>query len=181
MKLTDRLMARFATSQKRVRAAAVIGIAGMVLIGFSELMPESRDKEESSVQAAAIGDETEEFRMKTAAELKKLLARMEGVGECSVMVSVEGTEEYIYAENVDRSSDSGTDRKSEAYRGEVVLTEQEGGRQALVKRVLKPKISGVLVVCSGGGDLRVSERVMRAVSTALGISSSKVCVEEKQK
>ena len=60
------------------------------------------------------------------------------------------------------------------------MTEDNGKKEALVKKTLEPKISGAVVVCEGGDNIQISEKVIRAVSTALGISSSKVCVEDKK-
>ena len=51
----------------------------------------------------------------------------------------------------------------------------------LVKKIIRPKISGVVVVCGGGGDITLKERVIKAVSAALDISYARICVEGKSK
>ena len=97
------------------------------------------------------------------------------------MLTVEGTTEYVYAENISRYTDTSPDRQSDKADTDIVTVEQNGDKQALIKKVIRPRISGVMVVCDGGGDISVNERVLRAVSTALNISSGRVCVENKQK
>ena len=113
-------------------------------------------------------------------ELKDVLSQVRGVGECKVMVTVEGTTEYVYAENLTKSTDNNGDRTSDRYENEIVITDNDGKKEALVRKIIKPQICGVVIVCEGGGDIKVNERVLKAVSTVLGISSSKICVEGRK-
>ena len=112
--------------------------------------------------------------------LKDVLSQVRGVGECKVMVTVEGTTEYVYAENLTKSTDNNGDRTSDRYENEIVITDNDGKKEALVRKIIKPQICGVVIVCEGGGDIKVNERVLKAVSTVLGISSSKICVEGRK-
>lgn len=168
--------------QDKVRIAVILGAAGMLMILLSELLP---DKENnitlSSGDSIAETDETESFRKSTEAQLKELLEQIDGVGNCEVMLTVEGTTEYVYAENISRYTDTAPDRQSDKADTDIVIVEQNGDKQALIKKVIRPRISGVMIVCDGGGDISVNERVLRAVSTALNISSGRVCVENKRK
>jgi stage III sporulation protein AG len=47
-----------------------------------------------------------------------------------------------------------------------------------VKKIQTPEISGVVIVCEGGGKSKVCEKIYRAVSTALGIPTTKIYVAE---
>ena len=51
-------------------------------------------------------------------------------------------------------------------------------KEALVKKIQTPEISGVVIVCEGGGKSKVCEKIYRAVSTALGIPTTKIYVAE---
>lgn len=169
-------------SPNKLRLAVILGAAGMMLILVSELLP-NRDKEEAppSTEQAAVDEGSELFKRQVEQELKEMLEQIQGVGSCEVMVSVEGTTEYVYAENISRSTDENADRKSDRLDENVVLIDAGGEKQALVRKVIKPQISGVMIVCEGGGSIQVNERVLKAVSTALNISSSRVCVEMKRR
>ena len=168
--------------QDKVRIAVILGAAGMLMILLSELLPDKENNiTPSSDESIAETDETESFRKSTEAQLKELLEQIDGVGNCDVMLTVEGTTEYVYAENISRYTDTSPDRQSDKADTDIVTVEQNGDKQALIKKVIRPRISGVMVVCDGGGDISVNERVLRAVSTALNISSGRVCVENKQK
>ena len=114
-------------------------------------------------------------------ELENILSNIDGVGECRVMISVEGTSEYYYAENIDKTQEYSPNGSNEQYQNEVVVIDGGDNKQALVRKKVKPKINGVVVVCAGGGDITVKERVIKAVSAALNLSYGKICVEGKTK
>ncbi len=182
MRIGEDILKKLSEPKYKIRLAVVIGIVGVILIMLSELMPEkSADSVASETAETSSGDESELYKLKVQRELEKLLEQIEGVGDCEVMVTVEGTTEYVYAENVSRSADNDSGRQSNKLDTAIAYSEQNGQKQALVKKVIKPKINGVVIVCSGGGDIKVNERVLKAVSTALDISSGRICVEEKRK
>lgn len=169
---------RFRQSPNRLKIAVVLGAAGMLMIMLSELVPESKDKPEKAMSQTETTD-SDDFRKRTEMELKALLEQIEGVGDCEVMISLESSTEYIYAENISRFTEDNADRRSEKLDEDIVITENGGTRQPLIRKVIDPQIGGVVIVCEGGGDISINERVQKAVSTAMNISSTRVCVEAK--
>jgi stage III sporulation protein AG len=170
----------FFTGKNRIRLIVILGMCGMLLIMLSEILPSDKTEEvQSDETAQSTSDETEIYKAQTEKELTELLSQINGVGECTVMVTVEGTTEYVYAENLTKYIDENETSSSEKYENEIVMVEKEGEKQALVKKIIKPQINGVAVVCEGGGDIKINERIIRTVATALGISSSKIIVEQK--
>ena len=171
------LVNKFKTDNGRIKAAVIIGAAGMLMIMLSELIPENNDESQDKDITIIKSDENDDFRKQTERELKKLLEQIDGVGKCVVMISLESSTEYIYAENISRSSDVNADRRNEKTDEEIVITECNGERKPLVRKSIDPQIGGVVIVCEGGGDISINERVQKTVSTALNISSTRVCVE----
>ena len=165
----------------KTKAVIAVGLAGIMLIFLSEMLPgKSKAESTEATVKSASDNETDSYKKQIEKELKSVLSQIKGVGECEVMVTVEGTTEYVYAENLTKSTDNNGDRTSDRYENEIVITDNDGKKEALVKKVIKPQICGVVIVCEGGGDIKINERVLKAVSTALGISSSKICVEGKK-
>lgn len=183
-KINSELFKGLAEGSKRTKLIIAIGLIGIILIMLSEVMPDKSSAKKTDAAenhpSVTAGDENEEYKLRTEAQLKALLEQIEGVGECEVMVTLEGTTEYIYAENISKYSDNDGARTSDKFDNNIVFTEKDGEKQALVKKIIKPQIIGVVVVCEGGGNIRVNERVLKAVSTALDISSAKICVEAKK-
>ncbi|MEG1994786.1 MAG: hypothetical protein RR048_07715, partial [Oscillospiraceae bacterium] len=58
----------------------------------------------------------------------------------------------------------------------IIVEDENGNKKALVETSYTPKFKGAVVVCSGGNSSSVKNKVTQALTTILGIGSSKVCV-----
>ena len=58
----------------------------------------------------------------------------------------------------------------------VIIVDTENGRQGLLVTEIQPTVKGVVVVCRGGDQPIVQERIVSTITTALNISSKRVCV-----
>ncbi len=103
----------------------------------------------------------EDYRSSLQTSLEVLLADVAGVGEVSVLVTLAGGEEYIYASDITASGN--TDYVTSSGKG-------------LLLGVKAPEVSGVAVVCVGGDNLDVQEAVISLVRGTLGIPSSRIVV-----
>ena len=170
MRLTERIRTFF-RSRKGIRVTVLAGIFGMLLILFSGMMPDSGQTSETAtaVTEAAAADA---YRAAVEQRLTALLSGMEGVGAVRVMVTLDGTAEQIYAEEVRISKGD----RSEQKQSEYVITRSGGNEAALLSRTAYPAVQGAAVLCAGGGHAAVCEKVRQAASTLLGISASRVFV-----
>lgn len=166
-RITERIKAAWnglRSDRKKLMYLGAAGAAGVLLIlvpvGRSEKNTPDEDSTAMSSVSADVFCENEERR------LTDLLSSIEGVGKAKVMITYGGSEKYTYAENI------GSGRKEREY----VLMKNGSSEQALVTGMSYPEITGVVVVCEGGGSDRVREDVYRTVTAALGISSAKVYV-----
>jgi len=164
---------RFFQSSKGMRVTVLVGLAGIALILFSEMLPTRTEQRSSGALYAEEGENSAEtYRLSLENRLTGLLARMEGVGTAKVMVTLEGSAEQIYAEEVRVSKGDHNEQKQSAY----VITRAGGSESALLSRTAYPDIQGVAVLCAGGDHAAVRERVSRAVAVVLGIPASRVFV-----
>lgn len=161
--------------EKRYKILIAFGIIAIVLIGISDLF--GKEEKTDKTELVPLSLETNEYKKAIESELTEVLKRIEGVGEVKVMLTIEGTTEYIYAEEIETESNISSDTKSDSYKNNfVIINKGNNNYEPLVKKVLKPKINGVVIVCEGGNSIQVVEKVYKAVSTVLGIPSSRVCV-----
>ena len=58
----------------------------------------------------------------------------------------------------------------------VILVDGDAGETGLLLTEIQPQIKGVVVVCDGGNREEVVQRVTAVVTTALNISTRRVCV-----
>ena len=107
-----------------------------------------------------------------------------GAGQCQVMVTLENGVEYVYASqqkvNTDRTEDTASDSNKISQRDgteqNIIIVDTDNGRQGLLVTEIQPTVKGVVVVCEGGDLPQVQQRIIEAVTTALNISSKRVCV-----
>lgn len=158
--------------KNRTNLIFIIGIIGILLIFLSSIFEKKEDDTATTMASVDVSTDTDAYKEKIETDLCRMLSEISGVGEVKVMVTVGGTTEYEYAMELDKDSDE----NSSSYKNQYVLIDNNGKKEALVTKVNTPQISGVAVVCEGGDDVRVTERIVKAVSTVLDISSTNVCV-----
>lgn len=163
------LLRRLRSSPKAALAAAVVGIIGMLLILFSG-GNESNEKKNETVGSDEF--RVQEYSEELTQELRRVLSSIEGVGSTEIMITFGGSESYSYAS--DTKEDEG--RKESEY----VRMKSGSNEEPLLEKVGYPRVTGVIIVCQGGGSDRVRERVYEAVTTVFGIPSSRVCVEQME-
>ncbi len=143
----------------RWRLLIVLGSVGILLIGVSEWLDKPRDTpmSDTTVSVNQIEQALEE-------RVASLLSRVEGVGDCYVMVTLEQSTQQVYASQSSASGES------------VLTVSTDAGPIGLLITEIQPIIKGVVVVCDGGDDSGVRERVTAAVATAFNLSSRRVYV-----
>ena len=163
------------------RLLVAAGLLGMVLIAVSQGRPPGGETGEPASQPGT--ETTEEYVQRLEERLEALVESMEGAGEARVMVTLEQGSLQVYATErkedfqVEDDYDTGAAKRKDSTEDSYLLVEDGNGRkQALPTTTVEPTIRGVTVVCAGGEDPQVAARVTEGVTTALGISSNRVCV-----
>ena len=151
-----------------VRLLLWLGVAGILLIAVSEWLP--RRQTTVTTSATLTGAQVEQALEQ---RITALLRQVEGVGACRVMVTLESGEQAVYAADTVRDS-GGT--ASENY---LMVDTADGPAGLLITR-LQPTVKGVAVVCDGGSNDAVRQRVIQVVSTAFHISERRVCVVQQE-
>ncbi len=83
------------------------------------------------------------------AELTDMIENLEGVGDAQVLLTLESSYEYIYLDD-----------------------------DKTLAKILEPKVRGVAVICTGGNDPVVKERITKLLSTILSVSTSSISVSK---
>lgn len=133
----------------------------MVIPNFFAGNKEGNQTEKENVTISYYTEKIEE-------KLEQLLSGANGVGQVKVVVTLDTSGEYVFARN-ETESDG---RVATDY----VIVNGKKGEEAVFVSEIYPKIRGVAVVCTGGGDAKVKKRVTELVSAALGISAGKIAV-----
>ncbi len=170
----------FLKGGKGRKLVVALGVAGIGLILLSEFWPQK--SKEAVAKASA-----EEFVTKTEEKLMAIIGSIEGAGTCQVMVTLENGVEYVYASqqklNTDRVEDQSGNSNKVSQRDDseksIIVVDTDEGRKGLLVTEIQPTVKGVVIVCEGGDQPLVRQRIVDTVTTALNISSQRVCVTKK--
>ena len=178
----------FIKSDKKVKIILLVGIIGIVLIFLSEFIgANSPQKDEKDFSDQDIF--TNQYAYALEEKLLTMISTIEGVGQAQVMVTLENGVEYVYAQEEKTSIDKNADTKPDSTtktqekgssEGKIVIIDGENGsKQALVQTQKEPTVKGVVVICEGGDDVLVEQKIIEVIRTVLDISSNRVCVAKK--
>ena len=182
-KITEKAKSFF-QNDKKVKILSAVLIAGIVLIALSEFWP-SGSKDKTKQTAANQTNTTQQYTLELENKIKGIVGSISGVGKLKVLVTLETSEETVYAQETKTSVDStkdainqnGKTQLKESTEQKYLLVEGEDGKkQALIKTTKEPAVKGIVIVCEGGDRTAVKAEVIDAVTKALDISSSRVCV-----
>lgn len=181
-----RLGTLFAKNKRWGNIILCAGLAGMVLIVLSYMLSDDAKKSKSKTASAEASQQTlissDEYVKKLEEKLGKIVSGITGSENVTVMVTLQSGAEYIYANDLKSNTEetaSGqntTARRDAAEENYILIDTPEGGQAALLITELAPTVKGVVVVCDGGDDAKVKEKISAAVTTALDITSKRVCV-----
>lgn len=158
----------FVNSKNKNKIIIAVGFVGILLILLSEInfgSGENKDNKNPDTDYALYVNSLN-------TELTELLSSIDGVGDCRVMITLRNTSESVYAKNSDSSSSDNSKSSSDEY----VIYDSENGDSPILLKENFPDIEGVAIVCSGGDNIAVKEKVIKCVSALFNISSNRISV-----
>lgn len=164
------LNAEFIKTNKKTFICFVVGLLGILLIFASEAFGNTSKKSTKSSEKTYVSysNEMEE-------KLADIISKVDGAGKTKVFLTIEESEEYVYAQDI--SSDR-KDNTQENENKEYVIVDSDKGKGGLLIKTVNPKIRGVAIVCEGGDDPVVQQRIYSCVSASLGISTARISISK---
>ncbi|MDE6470000.1 MAG: hypothetical protein K2L19_03140 [Eubacterium sp.] len=169
-KIKDGLMSFISGDSKKIKIIVAVGLIGIVLIFASDMLGKDNKKQEVSNDKISYEEYTDQLESK----LKNLITAIDGVGECHVMITLENTTESVYATDVEFKNDNDSINQKDEY---VFYDSEKGETPVLIKEYL-PKVQGVTVVCTGGDNIAVKEKIIQAVTSLFNIPTNRVSVSK---
>ena len=171
-----------------VKVIVLCGVLGILCILFSSLFSqrkaETSQNDEPNPQEIAYVSLTR-YENELKQNLAEIICSISGAGSTKVMLTMESTVEQVYAtdksvtqkdSNNTRQSDTADNKDLSTQSTYITVELSDGTQQTVLIKEIQPKVRGVLVVCEGGDNEVVKEKVTDAVTKMLDISSSKVSV-----
>ena len=120
-------------------------------------------------------------------KLEKILSKIQGVGEVQVCINYQESAEVVamYNENSKTSSTEETDtsggtRKIEEIdtQKDIIYKENNGEKTPITKKVIQPKIEGVIITAKGANNAETKTNIIQAVEAVTGLATHKIQVFE---
>ncbi len=138
--------------------------AGLILL----LLPSGKNK----TQTAESTSDAESYRLALEQEVQSLLCELEGVKDCTVVLTLSSGYEYTYAtdQKVREQSDGKETEKT------IVLAEQDGEERALPLREKQPVVCGAAVVCPGADEV-LRSRIAELLRALFSLENSAISIQ----
>ncbi len=156
----------------KARFVLILGCVGILLIFLSELFP--KNVTEYPAKENTNFYELSDSETKIEKRIEEAVSKIKGAGRTHVTITFDSSEEFFYAKNSSENVDES--EKSKEY--EFVIIEGKNGDEPIVLKKSEAKIRGILIVCDGGKNPLVCEKIIEAVCALLDIPSNKVSVAE---
>lgn len=170
----------------------------LLLVSFPNVLPaknttktSSTGKEKEKVSqnisdSAESEDETQIYTKTLEERLKKVLAKVEGIGSVDVMITLKGSKELVVLKDIPYTQESmnendgeggsrvssSTDRKEST----VLVNNGNGESQPYVLQELEPEVEGVVVIAQGGDSGVVKKEIMEALQVLFDLPAHKIKV-----
>jgi len=147
--------------RKKVITIGICLLLGIIFLLCSEYSGTNGKEEGSAFDSGT-------YRLELEGQLKAILEEMDGVNNVSVMITLDGGEEYRYA------SQSSTEAGSQS----LIYLQNGTQKEPILSSVGAPQIKGVSVVCKGAADAKIRLRITRLISSTLNLSENQIYVTE---
>ncbi|MEE0265444.1 MAG: hypothetical protein UD936_07435 [Acutalibacteraceae bacterium] len=171
-------------SPKFIKAVIIAGLIGIFLILMSGIFTDKKDSNEATPASDIAYISLTKYENELEQNLADIISSINGAGKTRVLLTMDSTVEQVYAtdksmsQNNSENSGDNTESKEDTSATTTYITVElsDGTQQTVLLKEIQPKVRGVLVVCSGGDNNVVKEKIVDAVTKVLNISSSRVSV-----
>ncbi len=162
-----------------------MGLAGILLIFMSSLL--STDEKSLNQQSAGAAMDMSVYASELQMQVSKIVSSISGDKNPTVVVTLESGTQYVYADDKKDKTTSAEQTAQVSQNGEqtketetnyVIIEDASGGEKAVIVTEYMPTVRGVAIVCAGGDNERLQEKIIGAVTAALNISQRKIFVTD---
>ena len=164
---------------KNPKALIIAGVMGILFIYLSTFFGGSDSANEGNLTSGSIS--LEEYREQLEEDVCEMVKKITGSKNVSVVITLESGVRYSYADIEEESESYKTESEKESNEtqfknGYVTVKTADGGEKALLITENMPEIRGVAIVCEGGDNEIIGEKIKNSVTAAFNITSKRVYV-----
>lgn len=159
----------------------IILLVGLLLVVIampvSDIKSDQTQDEQQVQKAENASRDTYTDALET--RLENALAKVEGVGNVKVMITLASSSEKVVEKDQEMTSEvqeGESGEKNTSSSETAVYANGNGEEMPYVKQELSPRIEGVLVIADGGDNAIVIENITEAVQALFGVDTHKIKV-----
>ena len=156
-------------SIKHIEIIVAVVLGAVVLLIYLSTFG-SGGKKTSSFQATGVA----EYAAMLETKLENIIKQINGVGNVSVMVTLESGPEYVYATDEEQktniSEDKGTTITSTTTNKNPIIISNE---MVVVKEIM-PTVGGIVVVAGGADNTKVKLEIVKAIQALVDVPQSSI-------
>ena len=175
-------------NEKVLSLIVICGMIGIGLIFASSYFDKNKTENlNETSQAEDNGFSADNYKQNISQELGNMISSIEGAGKTKIMVTLNGSVRELYAADTDiadkdsakkTNDNENTDKQNTEKKKYILIRGKDGSEKALSLGQLVPEIKGVLIICEGGDNDVIKEEITDAVSAALNLSKTHICVSK---
>ncbi len=163
---------------KNPKNLMLLGAVCIALIALSSLTSKT-DKQEQKQDSTSIT--AEDYKTAIEEDIVKTVKEITGSKKVSVIITLKSGIKYSYADTREESATQKQEKEnltsdSTFKDGYITVKNADGGEEALLVTAEMPEIRGVAIVCEGGDNSYIAEKIKNAVTAALDINSRRVYI-----
>ena len=174
----NNLISKYKDKLRSPKTLVIIGLLGILLIAVSSLSGGKKTENEIKTPSEMS---PEEYRISLEEDICKIVSQITGSNKVETVVTLDSGIRYSYADTREETTSDKTDQNAkssdiELKEGYITVKTAEGGEQALLITMQMPEIRGVAIVCEGGDNPIINEKIKNTGTAALNITSKRVYI-----
>lgn len=175
----NEIMSKYVSKLRSPKTLIIAGVLGIALIYLSTLLaPENSSVKDENKEVTFT---VQEYKDSLESDIKEVVKQITGSKKVTVVVTLENSVEYSYADVREETASVKNEQEKqisdkELKEGYVTVKTSDGGEQPLLITEQMPEIRGVAIVCEGGDNEIVNEKIKNTVTAALDITSKRVYI-----
>ncbi len=175
----NNILNKYIIKFKNPKTLIIAGVAGILLIYLSSFFTGNSESETEKVIAESVS--LSEYREQLEDDICEMVKEITGNKNVSVIITLESGIRYSYADIKEESVTSKTATENESNEtefknGYITVKDADGSEKALLVTENMPEIRGVAIVCAGGDNEIINDKIKNAVTAAFNITSKRVYI-----
>lgn len=167
---------KFLKDKRSGKLLFIVGIAGIVLIYVSTILPDYDDQSKKLDEAETFSEE--EYALELEEKVERMVSAICGDNGAVVTVTLDTTLTYEYADEIKQNNAQDETKSSkESEKTYIIVKDSQGAETPLIITSYMPKIRGVAIICNANELER--EEIKNAVTAALNINSREIYIGSK--